>query len=198
MTDQSVQGKNVEKETTRLEAFSDAVFAIAITLLALELKVPHLEHNAPPWALVTQLLAEWTVYFALITGFSTILVLWVNHHHILQFARRVDASLLYSNGFLLLTVTLFPFVTALLADYLTEPAANIAVMTYAGLGAVTSLAWIAIWWSIAYKRRLLKPDVRNCGSSFHYKQTSHRWISDLSPHGYNRISQCQRRIGDPH
>ncbi len=171
MTDKSIHNESAEKETFRLEAFSDAVFAIAVTLLALELKVPHLEPNAPPSELLTQLLVQWPQYFALVTGFATILVTWVGHHQIFKMVGRVDAYLLYSNGLLLLAVTLFPFATALLGDYITHPSANIAVVIYAGLGLFTNVAWNLMWWSITHKRRLLNPKVSAAQVATVSKQT---------------------------
>ena len=87
-----------DSETTRLEAFSDGVFAIAITLLVLELKVPHLEGVSANSAVLWSQLADlWHDYFALVTSFFTILVMWVHHHNILRMVRRTDSRLLYAN-----------------------------------------------------------------------------------------------------
>ena len=92
-----------EKETGRLEAFSDGVFAIAITLLALELKVPHSETGQITAATVMSGLAhQWPSYFAFITSFFTVLVMWVHHHAMFRLVRRVDVTLLFANGFLLM------------------------------------------------------------------------------------------------
>ena len=70
-----------EKETGRLEAFSDGVFAIAITLLALELKVPHFDAGGNMTArLISGLDGQWPSYFAFLTSFFTVLIMWVHHH----------------------------------------------------------------------------------------------------------------------
>ena len=114
----------MEKQTARLEAFSDGVFAIAITLLALELKVPKLEGGAVTnSALADALGSQWPGYFAFVTSFFTVLIMWVHHHLIFRYVRKVDNFLLFANGFLLLAVTAVPFPTAVLAEYLRTPAA---------------------------------------------------------------------------
>jgi hypothetical protein len=97
-----------EKETGRLEAFSDGVFAIAITLLVLELKVPQIA--APNSAALYAGLGQgWPSYVAFVTSFFTILIMWVHHHAVFKQVHRADATLFFSNGFLLLLVTAVPF-----------------------------------------------------------------------------------------
>src|ERR1700684_985946 len=99
-----------EKETGRLEAFSDGVFAIAITLLALELKVPHFEPgDHMTGRLISGLAAEWPSYFAFLTSFFTVLIMWVHHHAIFRLVKGIDVTLLFANGFLLMLVTVVPF-----------------------------------------------------------------------------------------
>src|SRR6267154_1601546 len=106
-----------EKETGRLEAFSDGVFAIAITLLALELKVPHLESGGrvTSAAIAAGLANQWPSYFAFVTSFFTVLIMWVHHHAIFRLVQRADVTLLFANGFLLMLVTVVPFPTAVVA-----------------------------------------------------------------------------------
>src|SRR5262249_53867686 len=120
-----------EKETGRIEAFSDGVFAIAVTLLVLELKVPHLADGGANGSLGRALAAQWPSYVALVTSFFTILVMWANHHRIFDLVRRIDAPFLYSNGLLLLCVTVVPFPTALLAEYFRKPGGPVAAAVYA-------------------------------------------------------------------
>ncbi len=148
-----------EKETGRIEAFSDGVFAIAITLLVLELKVPHLPDGAPGGALAAALARQWPSYVALVTSFFTILVMWANHHRIFNLVRKVDAPFLYSNGLLLLVVTVVPFPTALLAEYFEKPGARVAAAVYAGTYVLTGIAFLLLWRSAIAGRRLLKPGV---------------------------------------
>ena len=95
-----------DKETGRLEAFSDGVFSIAITLLVLELQVPKFQQTgggrAPTaGALAAALGRLWPSYFAFVTSFFTILVMWVHHHLIVKLVRRADATMLFCNGQLL-------------------------------------------------------------------------------------------------
>ncbi len=115
----------MEKETGRLEAFSDGVFAIAMTLLVLELKVPHAAAGGELSAasLARNLLREWPGYLALVTSFFTVLIMWVHHHILFKLVGRPDAKLLFANGFLLLMVSMVPFPTAVVAEYLATPAA---------------------------------------------------------------------------
>jgi TMEM175 potassium channel family protein len=142
-----------EKETSRLEAFSDGVFAIAITLLVLELKVPHAESKA---ALASELAAEWPSYFAFVSSFATILVMWVHHHMIFRLVRHSDTRLLFANGLLLMLVTSVPFPTALLAEYLTTPAAPTAVTVYAGVFVGIAIAFHVVIMA-AFRKSTLDP-----------------------------------------
>ncbi len=102
--------------TNRLEAFSDGVFAIAITLLVLELHVP----EPGSGELGHELLAQWPSYAAYAITFVTIGIIWINHHAAFNRLRSVDHSILMLNLLLLLTVSVLPFTTALMAAYLKE------------------------------------------------------------------------------
>ena len=106
-----------EKETGRVEAFSDGVFAIAITLLILEIKVPKLPHESPPAALAEALLALWPSFLAFLLSFFAILIMWINHHRLFELIRKTDSIFMMLNGFLLMLVTVVPFPTAVLAEY---------------------------------------------------------------------------------
>src|SRR5579864_4580234 len=114
------------KGTARLEAFSDGVFAIAITLLALNLQVPHVEANSAKWALASALLHQWPAYLGFVTSFFTILIMWMNHHAVFKFVHKVNARILLANGILLLITTAVPFVTGLLSEYFNLPEAKTA------------------------------------------------------------------------
>lgn len=136
-----------ERGTGRVEAFSDAVFAIAITLLILDLKVPSLADNWRARALVASLWGERSSYLAFFMSFTVILVMWVNHHRIFSLIRRTDHSFLYWNGLLLMLVTIVPFPTSLLAEYLGAPGARaqVAAAVYAGHAVAITLAFTALW-----------------------------------------------------
>ena len=151
-------GEKREKETGRLEAFSDGVFAIAITLLALELKVPHFEGTGDMTArLLSGLTSQWPSYFAFLTSFFTVLIMWVHHHAIFRLVKRADATLLFANGFLLMLVTVVPFPTAVVAEYLRTPAAGAACTFYAGFFVLISIGFSVLLWA-AFRPAVLDPD----------------------------------------
>jgi len=97
-------------ETLRIEAFSDAVFAIAITLLVLEIKVPH---DGSPGGLPRALLHLWPSYLAFLTSFCTIGMMWINHHRLFTFIQTADETLIAINLVLLLLISWVPFPTAM-------------------------------------------------------------------------------------
>jgi uncharacterized membrane protein len=130
-----------EKETGRIEAFSYGVFAIAITLLVLEIKVPHLRHEASNHELWAALHGAWPSFLAFVISFTAILVMWVNHHGLFKLIQAVNVRFLFANGFLLLLITLVPFPTAVLAEYLNREAANTAAVLYCGTYVLISLAY---------------------------------------------------------
>lgn len=99
----------------RAEAFSDGVFAVAATVLVFNLIDPKVNSH-----LGNALLSEWPSFAAYAISFSTIVVIWVNHHGVVDAIERFDRVLLFLNGLLLLTVAVIPFPTGLLAHYLQE------------------------------------------------------------------------------
>lgn len=147
---------NEESETIRVEAFSDGVFAIAMTLLVIEIKVPSHELVAQS-GLANSLIALWPSYLAFLTSFVTILVIWVHHHWIFGFIKKSDHPFLYWNGLLLLFVTFVPFPTALLAEYLLHPEARVAANLYTGTILAISLSFDALW-RHASRTLLASPD----------------------------------------
>jgi uncharacterized membrane protein len=149
---------SAEKETGRLEAFSDGVFAIAITLLVLEIKVPHMEGESPV-GLLTLLIKQWPSYLAFFLSFITILVMWVNHHILFTYIKRVDKRFLFLNGLLLLFVTFVPFPTALLAEYIQHPEAKVAAVVYSGTYLCIALAFNLLWRYASNGYRLLGKNV---------------------------------------
>ena len=104
-------------EKGRLEAFSDGVFAIAITLLVLEIVVPHVEE---PGELGQALLDLWPSYLAYATSFLTIGIMWINHHTVFRQLGEVDHRFLFINLGLLMCISFVPFPTTLLADLLDQ------------------------------------------------------------------------------
>lgn len=146
-----------EKETGRIEAFSDGVFAVAITLLALDLQVPHVRGGSAA-DLARALAREWPSYLAFVTSFFTVLVIWVSHHSVFKLVRRTNARVLFVNGLVLMLTTVVPFSTSLVMQYLQSPAAKIACVVYGGTFVLMSLAFSWLWYGLLHDRALLKPD----------------------------------------
>jgi uncharacterized membrane protein len=156
--------RQARREKRRLEAFSDGVFAIAVTLLVLEIKVPALSDPASG-GLGLALLRQWPSYFAYLLSFSVILIMWVNHHVLLDLVREVDHAFLYLNGLLLMVITLLPFPTALLAQYGEDPKnGHVAAAVYCGLCVLIALFFNAVWWYAAARARLLHDGVMTGGA----------------------------------
>ncbi len=135
------------RETSRIESFSDGVFAIAITLLILDLHVPEFK---PDETLMENLAREWASILALLIGFFTILICWINHHYMFQKIVRSDSGLLLLNGFKLLVVTMTPFATALLSKHIQTDWKQEAVSVYCFNFALMGIAMTSIW---LYARR---------------------------------------------
>lgn len=149
-----------EKDTSRTEAFSDGVFAIAITLLILEIKVPELSENTGRTGLLSALLAAWPSLLAFVISFVSILVMWINHHEVFGLIERVNAPFLYANGLLLMLITFVPFPTAVLAKFLETEAAPAAAAFYCGTFVAVNIAFNLLWSAAVSKgRRLLRQDL---------------------------------------
>jgi uncharacterized membrane protein len=144
-----------EKETGRVEAFSDGVFAIAMTLLVLDLKVPKAETLAAPAGLLPALTRQWPTFAAYLTSFATILVMWVNHHKLFNHIRRTNGAFLFLNGMLLLFVTFVPFPTALVSEYVRRPEARTAAAIYAGTYFALAIVFNLLWRYASAGGRLL-------------------------------------------
>lgn len=138
-----------EKETGRVEAFSDGVFAIAITLLVLTITVPPVEMASSSGAMATALLHQWPSYLAFVTSFVTVLIMWINHHNLFKLVYRTNTPLMLANGFLLLMVTAVPFPTALVSDYLLSPAAITVCAVYGGTYVLIAVAFNLLWRAVS-------------------------------------------------
>ena len=145
--------------TSRLEAFSDGVFAIAITLLVLDIKVPKVSELPAGKTLTEALLDSWPVYLAYVTSFLTILIMWVNHHNLFKNIKRTDQTFLLINGLLLMVVSLVPFPTSLLAEYIQEPQQNVAAIVFSGTYLLIALIFNALWRYASHNDRLLGANV---------------------------------------
>ena len=140
-----------EAGTGRLETFSDGVFAIAATLLVLEIGVDTAAHGD----LGDALLHLWPSYLAYVTSFLTIGVIWINHHACLECVSRVDRTFLFLNIVLLLVVAFLPFPTKLVAEFLNEPGERAAVFAYTTTLAVMAVVYNVLWRYARGGRRLI-------------------------------------------
>jgi uncharacterized membrane protein len=144
------------KENSRIEAFSDGVFAIAITLLVLELKVPPVASVHSISDLWNGLIHLWPSYFAFTLSFGILLVSWVNHHYLFNILDKSSRPFLYANGFLLFTITFMPFPTALLAEYISTDYAKPAIAFYCFGGVVNSIGWNLLLHTIIKPQKLVR------------------------------------------
>ena len=144
-----------ERETDRLEAFSDGVFAFAITLLVLGLYDPTTRGDS----LLGGLLAEWPTFFASATSFMTILIMWMNHHNMFNYIKRVSREFMLLNGLLLLFITLTPFTTLLVSEHLLHSDANTAAAFYAGSFFLLGVVWNILWHNASHHHNLISERV---------------------------------------
>jgi uncharacterized membrane protein len=143
-------------DRSRLEAFSDGVFAVAITLLALDLAVG----GPGDGTLAHKLASKWPSYLAYVISFFTIGIIWVNHHTLVQNIAVVDRTLLFLNLALLAFVVAIPFATATMAAYLTAGGqdAKLAMALYAAVFEGMSLGFIALFeWTLHEDGRTHRP-----------------------------------------
>jgi len=143
--------------TTRLEAFSDAVIAIAITLLILEVKTPHVRDGDLARALGDQ----WPSYVAYALTFVVIGIMWINHHRIFELIARTDRGLLFVTLLMLMGTAFLPFPTALLADYVVDGGSNahVAAAVYSATMTCIGLTFLGLWLYVDRHRELLAPEV---------------------------------------
>jgi len=147
------------KENARIEAFSDGVFAIAITLLVLELKVPPVASIHSVSDLWNGLFHLWPSYFAFTLSFGILLVSWVNHHYLFNILDKSSRPFLYANGFLLFTITFMPFPTALLAEYISTDYEKPAIAFYCFGGVVNSIGWNLLLHTLNKPQKLIRSEV---------------------------------------
>jgi uncharacterized membrane protein len=128
----------------RLEAFCDGVFAIALTLLIIDIKLPPtagISNTAEFWGALQHITPS---VFAFLLSFIVILITWVNHHTALSLVNRSSSPFIYANGFMLLTVVFVPFPTSLVGEYLLTDHAAPAVILYDSVLALQAVAWILL------------------------------------------------------
>lgn len=143
----------------RFEAFSDGVFAIAITLLIIEVGVPHVEEGQSLWRALGD---QWAQYLGYGLSFLIIGIMWANHHSLFRDIRHLDHTLIVLNLFLLATTAFLPFSTALLAEYIEQSDrahAETATIVYGITVTVNAVFWNLIWWYARYVHPMLAEHV---------------------------------------
>jgi TMEM175 potassium channel family protein len=145
---------STQNPNARLETFCDGVFAIAMTLLIIDIKVPEMEGSAGARDVWRALRHLGPSIFAFVLSFGIVLITWVNHHNALRLVHKSTASFIYANGFLLLTVVVLPFPTALLGAFIATDHAAPAVVLYNAVLAVQAGAWLLMW-SAALRNHLV-------------------------------------------
>jgi uncharacterized membrane protein len=144
----------IERESLGLERlvfFSDAVFAIAITILVLDIRLPAGEEAFTNAQLSAQLLGIWQKYLAYIISFLVIGSFWTSHHRKFRYIRRYDSNLLLLNLLLLMAIAFIPFPTSVISEY----GNRTATIFYALTMIVSGLMSVALWWYATRHNRLI-------------------------------------------
>lgn len=149
----------MEKETARIEAFSDAVFAIAVTLLVLELHVPEFNIGSNPSALLKELSSQWPTYIAFVISFFSIFIIWVNHHKVFKQIYKRNTGLMFANGLILFLVSLVSYPSALLARFYLSDSKQLSVTIYTGMFVLVNIAFNLLWQQSTKDKSLLRPGI---------------------------------------
>jgi uncharacterized membrane protein len=139
------------KETARLETFCDGVFAIAITLLILGIKIPPVSTVHSTKEFWIKLSEDWPSWFGFALSFCLIFIAWVNHHQVFKLINKTTPMFIYANGFMLLSVVVIPFLTGLMAEYFQKDYAQPAISLYCFATLFHNIGWLLLG------RTMLKP-----------------------------------------
>jgi len=148
----------LQKETLRIETFSDGVFCIAVTLLSIEIGV-ELHGEVTNKGLQHALLAKWPICLAYVISFINVLLAWIGHHGLFKLLRKTDNSIMMTNGLLLMLVALVPFPTKTLGEFLLSGGFRTAVIFYTGYFVLISLAFRLLWFVAGRNKDLLVHDI---------------------------------------
>lgn len=138
---------------SRMEAFSDGVFAIAITLLVLELSIP----EGSEGHLLSAVLGLWPSYLAYIVTFATIGATWLGHNSITHYMHGANTTVLRVNLALLLVVSFLPFPTKLVAEYLGSREDEKVAATIFGITLLAATSLLSVMWTLAVRHQLVHP-----------------------------------------
>ncbi len=145
---------SIQLSKGRVEALTDGIFAIAMTLLVLELKIPDLPKNAATQEILHRLGEEMPAFFSFLLSFMYCGLLWILHHMAMHFVRHVRMALVWLNVIFLLTISVLPFSCALLGHFIRNLAAQ--EIYFGNMVLASSLLWLQ--WAIARKRGMLNED----------------------------------------
>jgi uncharacterized membrane protein len=138
----------------RLEAFSDGVFAIAITLLVLDIAVPASAEKH----LLRSFIDEWPTYVAYVVSFSTIGAMWLGHNAITEYLDHADGTFVRLNLLFLLFVSFLPFPTRLFADFIERDSPERVAVTIYGISLLLTATLLLVLWRYARRAGLVRPD----------------------------------------
>ena len=158
MITRNTASTELQKETLRIETFSDGVFCIAVTLLSIEIGV-ELHGDISNRGLQEALLHKWPICLAYVISFINVLLAWIGHHGLFKMFRQPDGSIMMTNGLLLMLVALVPFPTKTLGEFLLTDALQTAVIFYTGYFVLVSLAFRLLWYAASRKKELLIHDI---------------------------------------
>lgn len=147
-----------QKETLRIETFSDGVFCIAVTLLSIEIGV-ELHGDVTNKELTHALLDKWPTYLAYVISFINVLLAWIGHHSLFKMLHKSDNSIMIANGLLLMLVALVPFPTKTLGEFLSTGGFKTAVIFYTAYFVLISIAFRLLWFAAARNKDLLVHDI---------------------------------------
>ena len=150
------RGSAGSKELDRIVNFSDGVFAIVITLLVLDIRVPEIPADLVSQELPGRITALGPKFFSYVISFLVIAIYWQAHHRVFRPIRSYDSTLLWLNVLFLMAISFLPFPTSLLGEYGEE---QLSVVIYAATAAVASLLLVSISWYAAGEHRLVSSDI---------------------------------------
>ena len=158
MTKHHAETDDTQMGTGRVEAFSDGVFGVAVTLLVLNIQVPHLV-NAQASDVIAELVKQWPAYLSYFITFMSMGAVWIGHHRTFKLYRTADSTLQLLNIFFLMFVTLMPFTTAFFAEYIRQDGTiRLAVILYNVHWMIIGLLNVVMW-GYARRANLLKLDI---------------------------------------
>jgi uncharacterized membrane protein len=142
--------------TARLETFCDGVFAIAATLLILEIKVPAMDTITATHSLAQALKEQWPSWMAFLLSFGTILIAWANHHAAFKLIDKSSGLFNFVNGFFMLTIVVLPYPTSLLAEYIDTDSANTVVIFYCATIVLQNIGWTLLFQTMLRPKNLCR------------------------------------------